>query len=60
MNNGKFTMNALMVIVLVVSAIGMLFTIGVYDIGEHACLWLIMLDLKVYKAETKAETVVQQ
>ena len=38
MNNSKFTMNALMVIVLVFSVIAMLLTIGAYDIGKHAFL----------------------
>lgn len=38
MNNSKFTMNALLVIVTVFSAIGLLFTVGVYDMGQHAYL----------------------
>ena len=38
MNNSRFTMNALMVIVLVFSAIAMAFTVGIYDIGKHAFL----------------------
>ena len=38
MNNSKFTMNALMVIVLVFSVIAMLFTVGIYDMGKHAYL----------------------
>ena len=38
MNNTKFTMNALLVIVTVFSAIGLLFTVGIYDMGEHVYL----------------------
>ena len=38
MNNTKFTMNALLVIVTVFSVIGLLFTVGIYDMGEHAYL----------------------
>ena len=38
MNNSKFTMNALMVIVLVFSAIMMLLTVRIYDVAEHAYL----------------------
>ena len=38
MNNTKFTMNALLVIVTVFSAIGLLFTVGIYDMGQHAFL----------------------
>ena len=35
MNNTKFTMNALLVIVTVFSAIGLFFTVGIYDMGQH-------------------------
>lgn len=38
MNNTKFTMNALLVIVTVFSAIGLLFTVGLYDMGQHVYL----------------------
>ena len=38
MNNTKFTMNALLVIVTVFSAIGLLFTVGIYDMGRHVYL----------------------
>ena len=38
MNNTRFTMNALMVIVTVFSAIGLLFTVGIYSMGQHAYL----------------------
>ena len=38
MNSTKFTMNALLVIVTVFSAIGLLFTVGIYDMGQHAYL----------------------
>ena len=38
LNNTKFTMNALLVIVTVFSAIGLLFTVGIYDMGQHAFL----------------------
>ena len=38
MNNAKFTMNALLVIVLVFSAIGLFFTVGIYDMGQHVYL----------------------
>ena len=35
MNNTRFTVNALLVIVTVFSAIGLLFTVGIYDMGQH-------------------------
>jgi len=38
LNNTKFTMNALLVIVTVFSAIGLLFTVGLYDMGQHVYL----------------------
>ena len=38
MNNTKFTMNALLVIVTVFSAIGLFFTVGIYDMGRHVYL----------------------
>ena len=38
MNNTKFTMNALLVIMTVFSAIGLLFTVGIYDMGQHVYL----------------------
>lgn len=38
MNNTKFTMNALLVIVTVFSAIGLFFTVNLYDMGQHAYL----------------------
>lgn len=38
MNTSKFTMNALMVIVLVFSVLGLVFTVWIYDLGEHAYL----------------------
>ena len=38
MNNAKFTINALLVIVTVFSAIGLLFTVGIYDMGQHVYL----------------------
>ena len=38
MNNTKFTMNALLVIVTIFSAIGLLFTVGIYKMGQHAYL----------------------
>ena len=38
MNNSKFTMNALLVIVIVFSAIGLLFTVGIYNMGQHVYL----------------------
>jgi len=38
LNKAKFTMNALMVIVFIFSALLMLMTVGVYDLGEHAFL----------------------
>ena len=38
MNNTRFTMNALLVIVTVFSAIGLLFTVGIYDMGQHVYL----------------------
>lgn len=38
MSNTKFTMNALLVIVIVFSAIGLFFTVGLYDMGQHVYL----------------------
>jgi len=38
MNNSKFTMNALLVIVIIFSAIGLFFTVGIYDMGSHVYL----------------------
>jgi hypothetical protein len=38
LNNTKFTMNALLVIVTIFSAIGLLFTVGIYKMGQHAYL----------------------
>lgn len=38
MNNTKFTMNALLVIVTIFSAIGFLFTVGIYNMGQHVYL----------------------
>lgn len=38
LNNTKFTMNAMLVIVIVFSAIGLFFTVGIYDMGQHVYL----------------------
>lgn len=38
MSKAKFTMNALLVVVIVFSAIGLFFTVGLYDMGEKAFL----------------------
>ena len=37
-NKSRFTMNALVVIVIAFSAIGLFFTVGIYDMGSHVRL----------------------
>lgn len=52
LNNTKFTMNALLVIVIVFFAIGLLFTVGIYDMGQHAFLITDYLAIHVIPARS--------